>query len=122
MESNGEVSALGIWNIIHRMFRDLVTNVLYASSSVEHLSWSQRKVMSPSSKSRSPTETNNTLTSVAHWVGCCPTKQKGTSSIPSQGTCLGSRPGPNLRACERQLINVSLSLSPSLLVFLKINK
>ena len=29
-------------------------------------------------------------------------------SIPSQGTCLGCGPGPQLGACERQLINVSL--------------
>ena len=36
--------------------------------------------------------------------------QKVTSSIPSQGTCLSCGPGPQLGACERQLINVSLSL------------
>ena len=29
--------------------------------------------------------------------------------IPSQGTCLGCRPGPQLGACKRQLINVSFA-------------
>ena len=50
-----------------------------------------------------------------HW----PVKLKVTGSIPSQGTCLGCRPGPQLGACEREVIDVShtwlfLSLSPSL--------
>ena len=31
-------------------------------------------------------------------------------SIPSQDTCLGCRPGPQLGACERQPINISLPL------------
>ena len=37
--------------------------------------------------------------------------QKVTGSTPSQGTCLGCRPGPQLGACERQLIDVSSPIS-----------
>ena len=51
---------------------------------------------------------------------------KVTNSIPSQGMYLGCRPGPQLRACERQPIIVSLaqflSLSFSLLSCLFKNK
>ena len=49
--------------------------------------------------------------------------------MPSQGTCLGCRPGPWLHACERQPINVSLThrcfstcLSASLPLLLKVKK
>ena len=68
-----------------------------------------------------------TLAGVAQWIECRSVNRKVTGLIPSQGTCLGCGPGLQLRACERQLINVSLanhclspSLSPSL--SLKINK
>ena len=44
------------------------------------------------------------------WLGI-PTKQKVASSIPSQGTCLGCRPGPQWGMCKRQPhIDVSLPL------------
>ena len=38
----------------------------------------------------------STLTGVAQLIGCCPGKQKVTSSIPSQGVFLGCGPGPQL--------------------------
>ena len=47
---------------------------------------------------------------MVQWIERQPVYQKVTSSIPSQGTCLSCGPGPQLGACERQLINVSLSL------------
>ena len=47
------------------------------------------------------------LTGVVQWVECHPENQKIASSIPSQNTCLGCRPGPQLEACERQPIDVS---------------
>ena len=59
---------------------------------------------------------------VAQFVGHCPTKWKGAGSIPGQGMCLYYRPGPHVVACKRQLIDVSLLLSPSLPLSLKINK
>ena len=31
---------------------------------------------------------------VAQWIECYPASQRVTSSIPSQGTGLGCRPGP----------------------------
>ena len=34
------------------------------------------------------------LTGVAQWIECGLTNQRDASSIPSQGTCLGCRPGP----------------------------
>ena len=68
--------------------------------------------------SPSPTQTNKgwllprerELTGVAQWVGHHPTNQKVTSLIPTEDTCLGCGPGPQLGACERQLIDVSLPL------------
>ena len=37
-----------------------------------------------------------------------PANQKVTGLIPGLGTCLGCRPGAQVGACERQLIDVSL--------------
>ena len=34
------------------------------------------------------------LAGMAQWIECWPSNQKITSSIPSQGTCLGCGPGP----------------------------
>ena len=42
------------------------------------------------------------LAGVAQWIECHPGNQRFTGSIPSQGTCLGCRPGPQLRVCKRQ--------------------
>ena len=74
--------------------------------------------------------------SVWHSPGCCGSmdwvlawEPKGTGSIPSQGTCLGCRPGPQLWVCERQRsmylsrIDVSFPLFlPSFPLSLKVNK
>ena len=57
------------------------------------------------------------LTDVAQLVGCHTAKQKVTSSIPGQGTCLGCRPGPQLgcmQAATNQCFFSSLSPPPSL--------
>ena len=69
------------------------------------------------------------LAGVAQWIECRPVNQKGTGSIPSQGTCLACRPGPWLGVYKRQLMDVSLShrcfspsLSPFLPFSLKVNK
>ena len=63
---------------------------------------------------RSTTESKNKLTAlagVAQWIECQPANQRVSGSIPSQGTCLGCRPGPQWGACERQpYIDVSLPL------------
>ena len=51
------------------------------------------------------------MTHVAQWIECWPVSQRVASSIPSQGTCLGCRPGPQDRVHERQPhIDVSLPL------------
>ena len=66
------------------------------------------------------------LAGVAQWIEHWPENQRVAGSIPSQGTCLGCGPGPQLGASEKQLIDVtrrfSPSLSPSLPLSLKINK
>ena len=69
------------------------------------------------------------MLSVAQWIGCWPVDQKVAGCIPSQGTCLGCGPGPQVGVYERQLIDVSFvhrcfspSLSPSLPLSLKISK
>ena len=36
------------------------------------------------------------LAGVAQWIECWPVSQRVTSSIPSQGTCLGCGPGSRL--------------------------
>ena len=51
------------------------------------------------------------LADVAQWIEYWPANQRVTSLIPSQGTCLGYGPGPQLGAYERQPHNdVSLPL------------
>ena len=55
------------------------------------------------------------LAGVAQWIECQPANQKVADLIPSQGTCLDCRPGPQWGARERQPhIDVSLPLSPFL--------
>ena len=57
------------------------------------------------------------LAGVGQWTERQPANQGVTGSIPSQGTCLGCRPCPQLGAHERQPhIDISLPLSPSLLL------
>ena len=64
-----------------------------------------------------------TLAGVAQWIERWLLNQKDAGSIPSQGTCLGCKPGPQEGACERQPhIDVSLPLSPSLPLSLRVNK
>ena len=65
--------------------------------------------------------TKRVLTGVAQWIKRWPVNQKVTSSIPSQGTCLGCRPGPGWGVWEAtdQCIShasmfLSLSFSPPL--------
>ena len=48
------------------------------------------------------------LAGVAQWIKLRPANQKVTCLIPSQGTCLGCGPGPQLETWETQLICVSL--------------
>ena len=51
------------------------------------------------------------LAGVTQWTERRPANQRCAGSIPSQGTCLGCRPGPQLGVCERQPhIDVSLPL------------
>ena len=52
---------------------------------------------------------NYALAGVAQWNECRPVNQRVAGLIPSQGTCLGCGPGPQLGACERQLIDVSFA-------------
>ena len=61
------------------------------------------------------------LAGVAQWIECQPVNWKDTGLILSQGICLSCTPGPQLRAWERQPIDISLAhqcfpsfLSPSL--------
>ena len=55
------------------------------------------------------------LAGVAQWFESGPENQRVPGSIPSQVTCLGCGPGPQMGACEGQPhIDVSLSLSLSL--------
>ena len=50
------------------------------------------------------------LAGVAPWIKHWPVNWAVTGLIPSQGTCLGCRPGPWLGVCKRQPIDVSLPL------------
>ena len=63
------------------------------------------------------------LADVAMWIERWPANRKVTGSIPTEGMCLGGRPGPKLGACERELIDsMFLSLSFSLPSLLSKNK
>ena len=72
------------------------------------------------------------LAGVAQLIERWPANQRVVGLIPSQDTCLGCGPGPQLGARERQLIDVSHigvsfprffpTLSLSLLLFLQINE
>ena len=42
------------------------------------------------------------LTGVAQWIERQPVNQRVTGLIPSQGTCVGCRPGPQYGTRERQ--------------------
>ena len=42
------------------------------------------------------------LAGVAQWIERGPVNQRVASSISSRGTSLGSGPGPQLGACEKQ--------------------
>ena len=50
------------------------------------------------------------LAGVAYWIEHWPADWKVTGSIPSQGTCLGCRPGPWLGVYERQLVSINVFL------------
>ena len=51
------------------------------------------------------------MAGVAQWTECQPVNQRVAGLIPSQGTCLGCRPGPQYGACKREAhIDVSLPL------------
>ena len=67
---------------------------------------------------------NWALAVVVQWIECQPANQGVTGSIPSQDTCLGCKPDPQLWVCETQPhIDVSLPLfSLSLPLSLKIDK
>ena len=49
------------------------------------------------------------LDGVAQWIDHQPENQRLAGSIPSQGTCLGCGPDSLLGACEKQLVDVSLT-------------
>ena len=53
------------------------------------------------------------LAAMAQWIEGRPVNQRVTSLIPSQGTCLGCRPGPQQGAQERQP-HIDVSLPPAL--------
>ena len=60
---------------------------------------------------------------VARLVGCHPAKQEVASLTAGQGTCLGCRPGPQMRRMQEAIDHCfSPSLSPSPPLSLKINK
>ena len=50
-----------------------------------------------------------TLAGVAHWIELRPANWNITGLIPVLGTCLGCGPGPQLEACKRQPIDISLT-------------
>ena len=67
--------------------------------------------------------TATALAGVTQWVECQTVKQRVSGSIPSQGTCLGFRPGPRWGALDWQsLVDVSLPLFLPPFPSLKINK
>ena len=67
--------------------------------------------------------TERALAGVAYWIERQPVNQRVIGLIPSQGTCVGCRPGLQWGACEKQPhIDVSLPFSPSIAPSPKIKK
>ena len=66
-------------------------------------------------------EDNNSvaLAGVAQWIEHGTANQRVAGSIPSQGTCLGCRPGPQQGVCKRQP-HIDVSLPLFLLPFLSL--
>ena len=62
---------------------------------------------------------NSALVGVVQWIECQPANQRVSGSIPSQGTCLGCGPGPQLGGMRGNHTLMFLSLPAPLL---KINK
>ena len=50
------------------------------------------------------------LAGVAQWIEHPPVNQGVACLIPSQGTCLGCRPGPHMGTCEKQPVDTNLPL------------
>ena len=63
-----------------------------------------------------------TLAHVAQWIECWFANQGVIGLIPSQGTCLGCRPGPQLGCSRGNQTLMFLSLSSFLAFCLKVNK
>ena len=61
------------------------------------------------------------LASVAQCIECRPANRKVAGAIPSQGTCLGCRPGPQVGAYKRKTIDVSFFLPPFPFLYKKYN-
>ena len=74
-----------------------------------------------SSSSFSLIRNKHALAGVAQWTERWPGNQSVACSIPSQGTCLGCRPGPQLGVSDGQP-HMDVSLPLSLPLSLKINK
>ena len=51
------------------------------------------------------------MAGVAQWIECRPVNQRVSCSIPSQGTCLGCRLGPQMGCMRGNHILMFLSLS-----------
>ena len=62
------------------------------------------------------------LAGVAQWIECQSANQRVASSIPSQGTCMGGRPGPYRRCRRGNYTLLFFPLSLSFPLSLKINK
>ena len=62
------------------------------------------------------------LAAMAQWIQCRPVNQMVAGSIPNQGTCLGCGQGPQEGGVRGNHTVMFFSLSPSLLLSLKINK
>ena len=74
--------------------------------------WSGRNYITKSLQSaiwRNTKGASDALTGVTQRVGHCPVNQHIAGSIPSQGTSLDCRPGPQLGECEKQAVDVSLT-------------
>ena len=113
-------------------------NISFVLSTVYHSPWipelckytslSSLTVAAALHQSVVTSRSNRSPSGAAQWTERWPVNRKVTGSIPSRGTCLGCKPGPQQGARERQPISIPLtsvfltSLTPSLPLSLEINK
>ena len=127
-----QLRATDVWHLHHNNAPAHISYLLHSFlvkhqiTQVTQTPWTQIEhpviLTFPKTKITFEREEISALLGVAQWIEHWPANWEVAGLIPSEGTCLGCRPGPQSRVCERQTIDVSpahwcsfSSLSPAFL-------